>query len=191
MNYNFEQDYGNHTFDTTAQQPHFANPLDYICDEKPRTSYNRTSLESINRSEEIPSAFGGPNDNLELKKIFSSHSLKENMFYEQEEKLCEVEHKFDLSAEHQMVMEDLEDAVGMGSYLREHVTNTGLSGEGQASRSISDFEGNSQGIENAISNENSSGSCTEVDPEMLEDSCDSELTWSNDSAKISREGLRR
>ena len=36
--------------------------------------------------------------------------------------------KYDLSEEHRVV-DDMKEAVEMGSYRREHVTNTALSGE--------------------------------------------------------------
>jgi len=69
----------------------------------------------------------------------------------------------------------------MGSYLREHVTNTALSGEAQSN---SEFEQISQDQIDQIanSNEESSGDCTLS--EMFDATHDSNMS-------VSREGLRR
>ena len=124
MDYNFEEQF--YPFQS-AQESRYADPLEYLKDEGARINRTRTSIEGITRAEEIPS-FDPLDPHLGLKKIFSSNS--HDMFNEEDEKLCEInELKFELSEEHRHI-EDLKEVVEMGSYLREHVTNAALSGEG-------------------------------------------------------------
>ena len=124
MNCNFEEEYN--LFPSNHQE-RFENPLDFMNAGGIHRTEPRSSLEGIARHEEIPT-FDPLNSNLGLKKIFSSTN-PHDMFHEENEKLCEIpEHKYDLSEEHR-VMDEIKDVVEMGSYLREHVTNTGLSGE--------------------------------------------------------------
>ena len=128
MSYNFEEEY--YQFGSR-----FSDPLEYLKDDVSRQSEPRSSLEAITRQEEIPSFAPLENNNLGLKKIFSS--VSHNMFNDEEDKLYEnLEHKYELSEEHRHI-EDLKDGIEMGSYLREHVTNTNLSREGQSN---SEFE---------------------------------------------------
>ena len=176
MNCNFEEEYNLFASDP---QERFENPLDFINNGAIRSTEPRSSLEGIARHEEIPS-FDPLNTNLGLKKIFSSNN-PHDMFHEENEKLCEIaEHKYDLSEEHR-VMDEIKDVVEMGSYLREHVTSTGFSGEAQSN---SEFEQISQ-VELQNSNEeSSSGDCTLS--EMFEGTHES-----GNSSSISREGLRR
>ena len=160
MNYNFDTEYINYQFDTSVNETaHFPNPCDYICGSIEIPSRPRTSVNSMQQRQEITSSIhqiDGHDENLELKKILSSHSM-ENMFNEQEEKLCDAEHKFELSEQHHYVPEEINCGLEMGSYLREHVTNAAISGEARTSRSGSDsiLEQNSP-IDYDISNEESS-----------------------------------
>lgn len=56
MNYNFEEDIINYQFET-AQEAQYPDPLDYLNNDFSTAQRQRTSLDSIVRSEEIPSAF--------------------------------------------------------------------------------------------------------------------------------------
>ena len=56
MNYNFEEDTINYQFET-AQETQFPDPLNYLDSDFAIQQRQRTSLDSIVRSEEIPSSF--------------------------------------------------------------------------------------------------------------------------------------
>ena len=88
------------------------------------------------RHEEIPSSFA-QQENLDIKKMISSTS-HEVMFNADELEPYE-DLKFELSEKHQPI-DDLNEVVEMGSYLREHVTNVATPKSGaRSAQSNSDF----------------------------------------------------
>ena len=133
MNYNFDTDIPifNCQFEPAQQYP---DPLAFIGENIAPANRPRNSLDAVARHEEIPSSFDEHHqENLELKKIFSSTS-HENMLHIENDNLFEAEKKFELSEDHHAV----DDAAELGSYLREYVTNASSGGEGKSSRSNSD-----------------------------------------------------
>lgn len=177
MDYNFE---GEYNLFASVQPEHFADPLDFINDGGIRLSKTRSSLESVGRDQEIL-PFDPLDTKLGIKKIFSSNNPHDVFNCEENDKLYEIaEHKYELSEEHR-VLDEMKEGVEMGSYLREHVTNTGLSGEAQSN---SEFEQISK-VELPNSNEASSGDCTLMS-ELFDETYESER-----SCSISREGLRK
>lgn len=89
MNYNFEN-----YLREPIEQPQYPNPCDYICEDRDRIFKARGSLDSIARSEEIPTTFA-LHENHDIKKIIGTSS-HEVMFSTDELVFCE-DLKFELS----------------------------------------------------------------------------------------------
>jgi len=102
------------------------------------------------------------------------------MFHAEDERLCEVEDKLQLSEEQQM-MDEIHDIVEMDSYLRDHGTNNYV--ESRGSRSNSDFEH----VPVAISLEEYSNESSNED--VFDETNNQDQSQSY--LKISREGLRK